>query len=171
MVALSDFDHLLRAPALLLREIEEINEGIIEKLQTSASTVLVNGLKTCTMSHTIIAVGTIGVFEALLQRHFDWKNSLRSLDYELRDRDQANLADRFRDFRDAINVLKHGKGVSYDRLLSRKDQLPFKVLGEDENFFMEGDVSSVSRLVEADVAFINSSIETIREIIIILDLI
>ena len=57
----------------------------------------------------------------------------------------------FLDFRDAINVLKHGAGRSHDRLLGRGERLDFSVRAQDEPFHDEGDVSEVSTLVRADI--------------------
>jgi hypothetical protein len=170
MAAISDFELLLRASAILLRQVDEANDEYVKKLQSSASTVFVNGLRTCTMARTLIAVGTVGAFEALLQRQTGWKNAFVELDATLNKRGQADLVERFRDFRDAINVLKHGEGRSYERLLSRREHLPFTVKERDMAFFEEGDVSEVARLIDADGAFIESCIDVIREIMAVIDL-
>jgi hypothetical protein len=144
--------------------VDERDANIIEELQTRASNSLVDGLRTNTMERTIIAVGTIGVFEALLQRCRNWPDAFPELDKELRRNGRDDLADRFRDYRDAINVLKHGEGRSYEQLLARKNQLPFTVKDKGQAFFDEGDVSEITRLVDVDSIFITRCIDLIDEI-------
>ncbi len=149
---------------MILGYVDDVNDKIAGRLETEASNGLIDGLRTCTIGRSIIAVGLLGVFEALLQQHFGWQNVPADLDNALRGAGQDDLADRLTDNRDAINVLKHGRGRSYERLLSRGDALPFLIKGRGEPFFDEGDVSEVTRLVEADSQFIDASVAIITEI-------
>lgn len=164
MAAVSDFEHLVRAPASLLRGVDEVDSQIVDQLQTSGSTILVNGLRTCTMERTIIAAGTIGVFEGLVQRRLGGRFGFNTLDTVLRSEGHSDLADRFKYFRVAINALKHGDGASYERLLSRTDELPFRIREKDSHFLDEGDVSEIDRHVAVDSEFIARMIAIIEEI-------
>ncbi len=106
MPAVSDFEHLVRAPHMLSGMVGEVYEQCVANLQTGASTVDVNGLRTCSMSITIIAVGTIGAFEGLLQQHFMWSDAFKEMDKMLRDKGRDDLVERLNDYRLAVNVLK-----------------------------------------------------------------
>jgi len=116
------------------------------------------------MAITIIAVGVIGTFEGMLQRHFMWGDAYTELDKVLRDKGRNDLADRLLDYRLAVNVLKHGVGRSYDKLLARRAGLPFVIKGKGEAFFNEGDISEVSGLVDTRGPFIQHCVEIINEI-------
>ena len=61
----------------------------------------------------------------------------------------------FDQFAAAVNVLKHGRGRSYDWLLSMRETLPFFLKGRDQHFFFEGDVSEPDTLVLVDDAFVH----------------
>ncbi|WP_146193600.1 hypothetical protein [Sphingosinicella humi] len=117
------------------------------------------------MQSAILAIGALQAFEGLLQQEKGWTNTFQELDRTLRASGRAELADRFFDYRDAINVLKHGEGRSYDKLVARRDVLPFKVKAKHQAFFEEGDVSEGIRLVEADHVFVRQCSDTIQEIV------
>jgi len=169
MSATSDFAHLSRATRGMLAQAKQYNAEAAEQLQTSGSTIFVNALRTATMELTLIAVGAVGTFEALLQAEYKWPDAFKALDAFLTDKGHLDLVERFRDYRDAINVLKHGEGRSYDRLLARKAVLAFDVKDRGIPFFHEGDVSEVSRLVAANAPFVEQCVDTIDEIVGILE--
>ena len=77
---------------------------------------------------------------------------------------EAVLKDRFSDLQLAINVLKHGRGRSYDALVAKAGALRFRVKLPGEVFFCDGDVSEVSTLIEVDDSFVLSCAEVIREV-------
>jgi hypothetical protein len=77
---------------------------------------------------------------------------------------ETALRDRFADFQIAINVLKHGRGRSYDALIARSAQLPFRIKKPGEAFFFEGDVSEVATLIEVDDEFVFGCAEVIRDV-------
>ncbi|WP_051124880.1 hypothetical protein [Sphingomonas sp. PAMC 26605] len=164
MAAVSNFEHLTRAPHMLSSLVEEVYDQYVVNLQTGASTVDVNGLRTCSMAITIIAAGVIGTFEGMLQQHFMWGDAYTELDKVLRHKGRDDLADRFLDYRLGVNVLKHGVGRSYDTLLTRRAALPFVMKGKGEAFFNEGDVSEVGGLVDTRGPFIQHCVEIINEI-------
>jgi hypothetical protein len=118
-----------------------------------------------TMQTTIIAIGTISVFESFLQQTVGWDPPFTTLDRHLRDHGLNDLAERFLDYRDAINVLKHGSGRSHDRLLRRRDRLNFGVRALDNPFHDEGDISEISTLVRADAPFVRNCGRLIAEVV------
>lgn len=164
MAAVSDFEHLSRATHMISQQVAEVSAMHVENLQTGASTVDVNGLRTGSMAITIIAVGVIGTFEGMLQGHLGWADAYTELDKVLRGAGRADLADQLLDYRLAVNVLKHGEGRSYDKLLDRRASLPFAIKGKGEAFFEEGDVSEVGGLVDTRGPFIDHCVEIITEI-------
>jgi len=82
----------------------------------------------------------------------------------LRGANQSALDEKFSDFRKAINVLKHGKGSSYDSLVSKAAALPFRIRQPTEPFFFEGDVSEISTLIEVDDEFVIQCAQVISEV-------
>ncbi|MNR28378.1 hypothetical protein D3C85_1457000 [compost metagenome] len=64
----------------------------------------------------------------------------------------------------AINVLKHGRGRSYNELVEKSGKLKFKVKMPGEHFFSEGDVSEVATLVEVDDRFVQMCADVIRDV-------
>ena len=140
---------------------EAQNLGALGK---SGATSLVTAARMMTMRATIVATGTISVFEALLQQSLGWDNPFSALDKHLRTHGLDDLAERFLDYRAAINVLKHGAGKSHERLIARKAQLDFPVRELDQPFHDEGDVSEISTLVRADVEFVKKCARLIDEV-------
>lgn len=165
MAAVSDFEHITRAITFGLRHVEELEANVVTQLETGASTSLVNALRTATMYYSILCIGGLSVFEATLQQSLGWTDSFNALDAHLRANAMDDLAERFRDYKDAINVLKHGEGRSYERLLARKMQLTFTVKDRGRAFFEEGDVSEVIRLIDADAAFARQCVTIVEEVV------
>jgi hypothetical protein len=63
-----------------------------------------------------------------------------------------------------MNVLKHGRGRSYDALLNQIDTLPFRIKKPDEGLFFEGDVGEISTLIEVDDRFVLGCVEVVRDV-------
>lgn len=164
MVAVSKFEHLSRAPNLLMASVKQVSDRCAANLETDAQTSDVNALRTCSMAITVVAVGVIGTFEGMLQRRFGWPDAYTELDKILRAQKRTDLADRLLSYRLAINVLKHGEGRSYDRLLTLRAALPFAIKGKGEAFFNEGDISEVGGLVDTRGPFVENCVEVINEV-------
>jgi hypothetical protein len=73
------------------------------------------------------------------------------------------LAEKFNDYRLAINVLKHGRGRNYQQLLAKSSQLEFKIKPDGEPFFFEGDVSEVDVLIDAGDTFVKRCAALIQD--------
>lgn len=134
--------------------LEKVNSEIFEALQTSASTPLVKSLRMIQLQKAIFAIGMFSIFESMIQDWFLYKDGFNDVKKILEEKGNNTLLNKFNDFYLAINVLKHGKGKSYDKLVSRAESLPFRIKKKDENFFFEGDVSEVDTLIEVDDKFI-----------------
>ncbi|MDT8873382.1 hypothetical protein RAA17_25360 [Komagataeibacter rhaeticus] len=74
------------------------------------------------------------------------------------------LLQRSEDYQCAINVLKHGRGRSYEYLTNRHKDLEFRIKLPDENFFNEGDVSEVTTLIDVDYTFVMDCAHIIEEV-------
>ncbi len=61
-------------------------------------------------------------------------------------------------------MLKHGRGRSYDALVSKASALPFKIKLPTEAFFFEGDVSEISTLIEVDNEFVINCAQVISDV-------
>jgi hypothetical protein len=147
-----------------LNALKEVNEKIIDALQTSGATSLVKGLQMVQLQKAIFAVGMFSMFEAILHDGLTSKDGFVAANAILDSEGEADLKERFNNLCSAINVLKHGRGRSYDALVSKATALPFRIKLPDEPFFFEGDVSEVSTLVEVDDTFVIGCADVIRDV-------
>jgi len=143
-----------RCATFTLETLKEANERTIEALQTSSATSLVKALQMIQLQKVILAVGMFSIFEANLQDALSCTNGFDEAKKILTNEGKLDTKERFDDICLAINVLKHGRGRSYDALVAKAKTLPFRIKLPDEFFFFEGDVSEVSTLVEVDDKFV-----------------
>ena len=149
------FDELAyRCATFTLESLQGVNERTVEALQTSAATSLVKTLQMIQLQKVILAVGMFSIFEASLQDRLSCSDGFREAGEILEQQGENELKESFSDLAAAINVLKHGRGRSYDALVAKAETLPFRVKMPGEAFFFEGDVSEVSTLVEVDDEFV-----------------
>lgn len=149
--------------ALFRRE----RDKTIALLENDGSSRIVNFARSDQMRMVMVAVGGFSMLEGILEQTRGWSSPFKRLDQELRAKGHISIADEFLDFRLAVNVLKHGSGDSYKRLLIREN-LPFRVKMDDEHFFNEGDVSEIPSLVLVDDDFVYSCAVLIEKCMIAL---
>jgi len=160
-----DFGDLVyRGTAFTLNALEELNSKVIESLKTSASTISVKNLQMIQLQKAILAIGMFSLFESILQEGLACRNGLEEAKKVLIKNGKVDLYNRFDDFVYAINVLKHGRGRSYDALVTKSVSLPFRIKLPGENFFFEGDVSEISTLIEVDDNFVLNCAELIEQV-------
>jgi hypothetical protein len=153
-----------RCTGFTLDALGRAERKLIEDLQTSAATHLVKSLQMVQLQKAISAVGMFSMFEAVLQDGLGCKDGFREAK-EILDRErEISLKDRFSDLQLAVNVLKHGRGRSYDELVAKAAGLPFRIKQPEERFFDEGDVSEVATLIEVDDAFVWSCVQVIQDV-------
>jgi len=152
-----------RSTSYVLGVLNETADRIGAQLETSSATHHIKNLQMIQMHKAIMAVGLFSLFEAVLQDGLEVEHGFREADAVLAALGDADLALRFRQYRLAVNVLKHGRGKSYDALAAKISDLPFRMKGPDEAFF-EGDVSEVSTLIEVDDAFVSACADLVREV-------
>lgn len=149
------FAELIRhCASYALDHLDETEDAIIAELQTSGRTPLVKAIQMVRLHKVVIAVGMFSMFEAILQDRLECKNGFEEARRILKRDGHAALLQKFTEYQNAINVLKHGRGRSYEYLVGIRDQLDFRIKMPNENFFNEGDVSEVSTLVDVDANFI-----------------
>jgi hypothetical protein len=150
-----------------LSALKEANEKTIDALQTSGATSLVKCLQIIQLQKAILAVGMFSLFDAILQDGLNYSEDsaiFSKIAPILDGEGEGALKEEFSDFRKAINVLKHGRGPSYNALVTRSANLPFKVKLPTEPFFNEGDISEISTLIEVDDKFVLECARIIQEV-------
>jgi hypothetical protein len=157
-------DLIDRSTNFTLDALKEMEDRVVEALHTSAATNLVKTLQMIQLQKAIMAVGMFSIFESIVQDGLGCDNGFVETRNYLEREGEGDLKRRFSHFFHAINVLKHGRGQSYDALVADGDSLPFRIRRPDENFFSEGDVSEISTLIEVDDQFVLGCAEVIREI-------
>jgi hypothetical protein len=95
---------------------------------------------------------------------FDCSDGFAEIARILDEEHESSLKEEFSNLQMAINVLKHGRGRSYEALLTRVDALPFRIRKPDESFFFEGDVSEISTLIDVNDDLVNECGRVIREV-------
>ena len=165
MGAASEYDLVLQAADFVLGHVNSVENETEAWLQTHADTPAVNRLRRMAMVRAITAVGTFSLFESSLQQKRGWEHPFRETDRILRLDGLTELANRFEDTRDAINVLKHGRGRSHDALLARRDRLAFEIKGPGERFFNEGNISEGLRLIKVDDGFVRHCSGVIADVL------
>jgi len=153
-----------RCATFTLATLREANERTIEALQTSGATSLVKTLQMIQLQKAILAVGMFSIFEANLQEGLSCSNGFGEAKNILVGEGKLDISKHFDNLILAVNVLKHGRGRSYDTLVAKAADLPFRIRLPDESFFFEGDVSEVSTLIEVDDAFVQRCGDVIRDV-------
>lgn len=159
------FDELIdRSINFSLNNRKTLEEKIIAELESSSATHLVKNLQMTTMQRVIMAVGILSIFESYLQDQIGCADGFVEARKLLKSANELSLEERFGQFIAAVNVLKHGRGRSYDSLQSQIDRLPFRLKKPDEDFFSEGNVSEISTLIEVDSDFVQNCARLVREV-------
>jgi hypothetical protein len=153
-----------RSTHFTLSTLNEVQDRIIKALETSSATPLLKNLQMISLQKTILAVGILSIFESMLQDGLQCRDGFREADAILIQEGETVLKEKFSDYRMAINVLKHGRGPSYDALVGRAASLPFKIKQPDETFFCEGDVSEIFTLIEVDDAFVQTCAKLVEDV-------
>jgi hypothetical protein len=159
------FTELLgRGTSFILSTLNEATAKTIEALQTSAATSFVKNLQMVQVQKTIMAVGMFSLFESMLQDTLECRDGFAEA-FKILDEDKAAaLQELLSNFQMAINVLKHGRGRSYEALVAKSASLPFKIKQPKQEFFDEGDVSEIRTLIEVDDAFILGCAQVIEDV-------
>jgi len=156
---------VFRSTSFTLGVLEEVESKVIEQLQTSGSTVLVKTLQMIQLQKAITAIGMFSLFESILQDGLACKNGFEEAKKIINQLGNNDLNNRFENFICAVNILKHGKGRSYDTLVDKSSILPFKLKMPGEDYFDEGDVSEITTLIEVNDEFVLACARLIEEVL------
>lgn len=167
MSAQSSWQLIVTAMRYTAAQFRQETDTMMSLLEEDGSSRVVNAARFSQMRMVMVAVGGFSMLEGILEQTKGWTAPFRELDQNLREIGEDRIADEFMAFRLATNVLKHGSGNSYERLL-RCGALPFRVKSRDENFFDEGDVSEVPGLVLVDEQFVISCARAIENAMTVL---
>lgn len=160
-----EFDELVyRSMPFTLNTLEEAHSKVREELITSGATRLVKNLQMFQLQRALLATGMFSLLDSILQDGLSCRNGFEEAKKILLNNKEIELHNQFNDFICAINVLKHGRGKSYDFLVAKSESLPFKIKQPGENFFFEGDVSEISTLIEVDNGFVLKCAELIEHV-------
>jgi hypothetical protein len=157
-------DLVNRSTNFALATLKEAENEVVEALQTSGATRHVKNLQMIQLHRAIIAVGMFSIFESIVQDRLECQNGFATARECLESAKENDLNNRFAVFVHAINVLKHGRGRSYDALITMGNNLPFRIKRPGEDFFYEGDVSEVATLIEVDDQFVRDCATLIAQV-------
>jgi len=149
------FDSLINlGTSFTLKALDELHAESIETLQTSARTSEVKKLQMIKLQKVVMAIGMFSLFESILQQRLSCENGFVKAKEILISAKKFELLELFNKFYLAVNVLKHGKGKSYNELISEADTLPFQLKLENQCSFNDGDVDEVSTYIKVDNDFV-----------------
>jgi hypothetical protein len=158
-----------RCITLTIESLNEINEKKLDALEKSADTGLVKTVQMIQLQKIILSVGIFSIFEAWLQDKLNCKDGFKTAKEILKNKDKE-LYKQFNQFYLAINVLKHGRGPSYDKLVIMANELSFTLKMPGQSFFDEGDVSEVSPyLIQVDDQFVLNCADIVRQVSKVID--
>jgi hypothetical protein len=127
-----------RSTNFALTTLKEAENEAIGALQTSGATRHVKNLQMIQLHRAIIAVGMFSIFESIVQDRLECQNGFATVRECLGRENENDLNNRFAAFVHAINVLKHGRGRSYDALITMGNDLPFRIKRPGRSFFVKG---------------------------------
>ena len=146
-----------------IETLKEVDGRTREALEIGGETIHVRSLQMTQMHRAILAVGMFSLFEASLQDALggDGFGAAKKI---LDDQNEPDVKGRLDDLILAINVLKHGRGRSYNALVAKAESLSFKVKLDGEDFFDEGNVAEIRTLVEVDDEFVQRCADAIADV-------
>ena len=160
-----NFNELIQySTSFNLTSINKETKNLYRNLTTNANTSNIKMLQMIELQKVIISIGMFSMFDAIVQNELNCKNGFKIINEILIDKNEIELQNSFQDLSMAINVLKHGKGRSYESLLKRIDSLKFKIKKYDEIFFDEGDISELNTLIKVDDEFVLYCSDVIHEV-------
>lgn len=147
MGAVTGIPMLLLVAGSMAERIDEKVQEITELIETQGGqTVLCNALRHCTVELEVLAVGVFSLFESRNEERLSKEKRFENLSNKIRESGEVELGDRLWQFYLAVNVLKHGRGPSYNKLVEMHG-LPFEVKMPGLAFFDEGDISEPEGLI------------------------
>jgi hypothetical protein len=107
-----------RSTNFALSTLKEAEDEVVGALQTSGATRLIKNLQMIQLHRAVIAVGIFSLFESVVQDRLECRDGFAAVRECLERAGEVDLGNRFSLFVYAVNVLKHGRGRSYDALIA-----------------------------------------------------
>jgi hypothetical protein len=138
--------HTCEAMTLAVEESERELRKIADR--GDANTALVNSFRVATTEYEVSAVGIFSLFEARMQDRLEPEQKpLKAIKTILTQVGEEGLFETYHQLYLAVNVMKHGRGPNYARLLKFED-LPFALKPKGEAYFEEGDIAEPEGLID-----------------------
>lgn len=150
--------------AFTLDALDTAWQATMGELQSSAETDSVKALQMVQLKKAISAVGIFAMFDAEIQVRLKCRDGFSEANQRLDAAGNGELRDLFVKLQQAINVLTHGRGSSYDSLVAAASALPFRVKLPDKAYFNEGYVSEISILIRVDDKFVLLCADVISQV-------
>lgn len=161
---IDDFNCMIEDSYAHFKYIFNLEENILKEMAHTAITRNVRLLRAFNYTRVFYVVGIFSHLEAKLSDNFLRSNQgFLELKKYLKNNNQNVLLQEFEIYLCAINVLKHGEGRSYQKLINEK-QLPFNIKKPHQSFFFDGDISEINTLIKVDDNFINLCVNLIKRI-------
>ena len=110
-----NFNELIQySTSFNLTSINKETKNLYRNLTTNANTSNIKMLQMIELQKVIISIGMFSMFDAIVQIELNCKNGFKIINEILIDKNEIELQNSFQDLSMAINVLKHGKGRSYE---------------------------------------------------------
>lgn len=162
---IGEFSELARdCSEFTLRSLDETRDRALAAMDDAPTRGNVRALRMIELQRAVFVVGLFSMFEASLGEELESTQAFKKTGKLLAASGCDDLRARLHQFDLAINVLKHGRGKSYEALLKVQSELPFKIRDVENSFFFEGDVAEVSMLVRVDDRFVRQCVGMITEI-------
>lgn len=154
-----------RSSSFILSVLERVEIETLKELETSGATRHIQNMQMITLQKTIYFIGIFSYYESLLQGRLNCKNGFEEAKNILFQNSEHLLLEKFIELQTIVNVLKHGRGRSYNQILNKKDRvINIKIIENCETSDVEGDLADISSLIKVDNDFIDQSVEIINEV-------
>ncbi|ENG5660868.1 hypothetical protein ABUT75_002436 [Flavobacterium psychrophilum] len=155
---------ILRSSAFLQNTLDEIENKTLNELETNGATIHIKNLQMINLQKAFFFIGVFSYYEALLQERLECKNGLEEAKKILKENGENLLHEKFIELQYVVNVLKHGKGRSYNQLIEKENRKINVIIKELEpEYYDEGSIDEISSLIEVNNEFIDESINLINE--------
>ena len=158
---------ILHSSTFILSILKEIEDRTMQDLYNSPETIHIKKLQMINLQKTFFFIGVFSYYESLLQERLNSKNGFAEVKKILKNNNEFQLLEEFNELQCIVNVLKHGKGSSYNELLQKqKRKININIKHRNLNYFNEGNVNEICSIIEVDDKFITKSVRLINAIAI-----
>lgn len=148
-------------PLVTLPFVEVASQRFLKELSFFGNTAPINGLVLWNLAYSAVAIGTWHMYEHFATESLGRQNPIKWIISKLQMEGKVELANELETCRLAINVLKHGRGPSYDRLRRQPNLTKMHLrITEDEDW--EGVVGANPVLLDFNEDFIFAMARSVK---------